>query len=367
VGVDRVLTQRELNRSLLARQLLLERSSLSVPRALEQLAGIQAQYAPSSYIRLWTSLRKFAKGDLDRLLEQRKVVQGTLMRSTIHLVSARDYWRFAEGIGPSRQEWWRQTWGKEFSRAEMERIAAKLDGDLIGRAWPRKELDQLMRSHSTTVWSGAWVALIRVPPSGTWNRRRADLFQRAAEWIGPSDADERTGLGHLLRRFLGGFGPARLADAAGWAGVSTESMKSVAEGMTLRRFRDEKDRELVDLPRTPLPATDTPAPVRFLPTFDATLLSHFRQTQILPEAYRPMIFNTKTPHSVGTILVDGAVAGSWKAERSGGRARFAYTLFERVPAAAERELREEAAGLIRFVEEDATAYTVIKEQDAGRG
>lgn len=358
--MTQALTQRELNRSLLARQLLLKRSALSVARALEQLAGIQAQYAPSSYVRLWTSLRKFAMGDLDRLLEQRKVVQGTLMRSTIHLVSTRDYWRFAEGIGPSRQEWWRQTWGKEFSRTEMDRIAAKLDAELTGRTWPRKELDQLMRSHSTTVWSGAWVALIRVPPSGTWRRRRADLFQRAAEWIGPSDADERTGLDHLLRRFLGGFGPARLADAAGWAGVSTESMKSVAKAMTLRRFRDEKDRELVDLPRAPLPAADTPAPVRFLPTWDATLLVHSRQTQILPDAYRPLIFNTKAPHSVGTILVDGSVAGSWRAERSGDRATLVYSPFDRLPATAERELREEAAGLIRFVETAATSFAVTR-------
>lgn len=361
---NRTLSQRTLNRALLARQLLLRRSPLSVPRALEQLGGIQSQYAPSSYIRLWTSLQRFAMADLDRLLEQRKVVQGTLMRSTIHLVSTRDYWRFVEGIGPSRQEWWRQTWGKEFSRVEMERIAARLDEELTGRAWPRKELDQLMRSHSTTVWSGAWVALIRVPPSGTWSRRRADLFQRAAEWIGPSDAEERGGLEHLLRRLLAGFGPARLADAAGWAGVSTESMKAVAEGMTLRRFRDARDRELVDLPRAPLPSADTPAPVRFLPTFDATLLVHFRQTQILPEAYRPLIFNTKTPHSVGTILVDGSVAGSWKAERSRERASLVYTPFERLPAAAEDELREEAAGLIRFMEPDAGSFGVMRRAPA---
>lgn len=358
--MTRVLTQRELNRSLLARQLLLKRSALSVPRALEQLAGIQAQYAPSSYVRLWTSLRRFAMGDLDRLLEQRKVVQGTLMRSTIHLVSARDYWRFAEGIGPSRQEWWRQTWGKEFSWAEMERIAAKLDAELTGRAWPRKDLDQLMRSHSTTVWSGAWVALIRVPPSGTWSRRRADLFQRAAEWIGRSDADERSGLEHLLRRFLGGFGPARLTDAAGWAGVALPKMRSVAEEMTLRRFRDERDRELVDIPRASLPSADVSAPVRFLPTWDATLLVHSRQTQILPEAYRSLVFNTKTPHSVGTFLVDGFVAGSWRAERAGERSTLVYTPFERLPTAEERELREEGAGLIRFLEPEAISYSVTR-------
>jgi hypothetical protein len=357
---ESVLTTRDLNRAMLARQLLLKRSTLSVPRALEQVGGIQAQYAPSSYVRLWTNLRRFAMGDLDRHLEKRSVVQGTLMRSTIHLVSARDYWAFAEGIGPSRQDWWHQTWGREFARAEIDRIATKLDAELAGRTWPRTELDQLMRSHSTTIWSGAWVALIRVPPSGTWKRRRADLFQRAAEWMGPSDADEARGIQHLLRRYLGGFGPARLADAANWAGVALPKMKAAAEGMTLRTFRDENGRVLHDLPRAPLPPADTQAPIRFLPTWDATLLIHARRARILPEEYRPLVFSTKTPHSVGTILVDGSVAGSWRVERTADKASLRYTAFEPIPAAAEPELREEAAALVRFVEPGASSHEVIR-------
>ena len=356
---QRVLTARELNRALLARQLLLKRSSLSVPRLLEQIGGIQAQYAPSSYVRLWTNLKRFQMADLDRLLEQRKVVQGTLMRSTIHLVSTADYWPIAEGIGPSRQEWWHRTFGKEFSRKEIDRIAAELDAKLTGRVWPRKELDEQMRSHSTTVWSGAWVALIRVPPSGTWKRRRADLFQRAAEWIGPSKADEQAGLELLLRRYLGGFGPARLADAANWAGVDVPKMKAAAERMTLRRFRDEDGRVLLDLPRAPLPDASTPAPIRLLPTWDATLLVHCRRARILPEEYRPFVFSIKVPHSVGTILVDGSVAGSWRVEASGGKAALRYTVFERIPATAQRDLREEAAALVRFVEPEASSYEVV--------
>jgi DNA glycosylase AlkZ-like len=357
---ERVLTRRELNRALLARQLLLERSRLPLPRALERVAGIQAQYAPSMYIGLWSRLEDFERAALTGALERRSVVQATLMRSTIHLVSARDYWAFAEGIGPSRQEWWHRTFGKEFSRAEIDRIAASLDAQLAGTVWPRKDLDQLMQSHSSTVWSGAWVALIRVPPSGTWRRRRADIFQRAAEWIGESDSDERHGLEHLLRRYLGGFGPARVADAAHWAGVDLSKMKEAAERMKLRTFRDEAGRELLDLPRAPLPSAETPAPVRLLPTWDATLLINVRRAHILPEQYRPLIFNTKTPHSVGTMLVDGSVAGSWRVERSGDRAVLRYTPFERIPAAADRELREEAAGLVRFVEPAASSYEVIR-------
>jgi hypothetical protein len=356
--LSRVLTARELNRALLARQHLLTRSNLAVPRLLEQIGGIQAQYAPSSYVRLWTNLNRFQMADLDRLLEQRAVVQGTLMRSTIHLVSAADYWPIAEGIASSRQEWWHRTFGKEFSREEIDRIAARLDANLAGRVWPRKELDEQMRSHSTTVWSGAWVPLIRVPPSGTWRRRRADLFQRAAEWIGPSTADEAGGLELLLRRYLGGFGPARLADAASWAGVDVPKMKAAAERMTLRTFRDEDGRVLLDLPRSPLPDASTPAPVRLLPTWDATLLVHCRRARILPEAYRPLVFSIKVPHSVGTILVDGAVAGSWRVEASGGKATLGYTVFEAVPAATRRELVDEAGRLLRFVEPDATSFVI---------
>ena len=116
--------------------------------------------------------------------------------------------------------------------------------------------------------------------------------------------------------------------------------------MTIRRFRDEQGKELLDLPRAPLPDPETPAPVRFLPTWDATLLVHARRTGILPEKYRALVFSTKTPHSVGTFLVDGAVAGTWKFEAG----RVELTPFERLDRAVKRELREEADRLTAFHE-----------------
>jgi len=130
--------------------------------------------------------------------------------------------------------------------------------------------------------------------------------------------------------------------------------------MTLRTFRDEDGRQLVDLPRAPLPDASTPAPIRLLPTWDATLLVHCRRARILPEEYRPFVFSVKMPHSVGTILVDGSVAGSWRAEASGGKAVLRYTVFERIPPTAARDLREEAAALVRFVEPDASSYAVTR-------
>ena len=121
-------------------------------------------------------------------------------------------------------------------------------------------------------------------------------------------------------------------------------MVAALEKLRLRRFRDEDGKELVDLPRAPLPDPDTPAPVRFLPAWDATLLTHARRTGILPEPYRPRVFDTKTPHSVGTFLVDGAVAGTWRPERN----RIVTTAFARLSRDVKREVDEEAERLAAF-------------------
>jgi hypothetical protein len=339
---EQVLTQRELNRALLARQLLLDRSKLPLPRALEQVAGLQTQYAPSAYVRLWTSLERFELADLTRALERKRAIQGTLMRSTIHVVSPRDYWLFAAGVGPSRQEWWLKVNRKAVGDAnvDVDEVAATLRSELAGRTWHRKELDALYSAHGGTIANGAWVDLVRVPPSGTWERRRADLFRLASEWIEPADVDEQRGIEHLLRRYLQGFGPARILHAADWAGVPTAKMRDAAERLRLRRFRDEDGKELLDLPRAPLPDPDTPAPVRFLPHFDACLLVHVRRTGLVPEQYRSRMFHTKNPFSVGAVLVDGRVAAAWSFREG----RIVVEEYEPLP----REVEEERERLETF-------------------
>jgi winged helix DNA-binding protein len=359
---ERVLTTRDLNRALLARQLLLERSRLPLTRALQQVAGLQTQYAPSAYIGLWSRLERFALDDLTRALERRRAVQATLMRSTIHVVSRSDYWLFAEGIRRERREWWNRVHGKLVGDVDTEAAARLVRGALGDGPRHRDELVELVRpldpTRGTAVWNGIDVDLVRVPPSGTWERRRADLYAMAESWLGPPRVDEHEGADHLLRRYLGGFGPARLTDAADWAGARVTALRPAAERLGLRRFRDEEGKELLDLPRAPLPGGDTSAPVRFLPTWDATLLVHARRTQILPERYRPLVFNTRTPHSLPTFLVDGAVAGTWRVERTARKATLVLEPFERLSAAARSEVREEAERLVRFVEPDARAYAV---------
>jgi len=323
---------------------------------LENVAGLQTQYAPSAYIALWTRLEGFELAHLTQALERKRAVQGTLMRSTIHVVSARDYWLFADAIGSSRETWWRKTHGKSVE-GDLDAVREQLRAELAGRVWNRKDLEELHRTYASTIWQGAWIELVRVPPSGTWERRRADLFQLAEEWIGRADAGEEKGLEHLLRRYLGGFGPGTANEAANWAGVPVTKMKEAAERLSLRRFRDEEGKFLLDLPRAPLPG-GVPAPVRFLPTWDATLLVHARRTEILAERFRSRIFNTKAPFSFHTLLVDGAVAGVWRWERTAEKATLWIEPFERLPRAGAREVRDEAARLIRFVEPDATSYAV---------
>ena len=344
----RVLSTRELNRALLARQLLLARSPLPLTRALEQVAGLQTQYAPSAYVALWSRLRDFPREALTRALEQRQAVQATLMRSTIHVVSTGDYPLFAGAIRQGRRAWWRRTLRRQVEGVDMEAVADLLRKHLAGGPRRQAELTALLAAEGLPqqVWSGAglWLDLVRVPPAGTWERRRADLYGLADDWLPAAAVTEAEGLGHLVRRYLGGFGPASPHDVASWAGLPVTTIRPVLEPLGLRRFRDEQGGELLDLPRAPLPDPETPVPARFLPTWDATLLVHARRTQLLPERYRSRIFHTKNPHSVPTFLVDGAVAGTWRYER--GRVRL--DPFEPLPRPVRRELGDEAERLAAF-------------------
>jgi hypothetical protein len=328
---ERVLTTRELNRALLARQLLLERVSLPIPRVLERIGGIQNQYAPNGYIRLWSSVEGFERDDLTRALARRSVIQGSLMRETMHLVSRRDYPLFAAGIRRSNQEW-RLRVDKRTDDRGVAAAARKLARQLRGRTVSRKELGAF------PVGVGHWVELVRVPPCGTWEQRGAHTYGLASEWIGPLEASEDDGIEHLARRYLGGFGPAAPKDISSWSKVPPKRLTPVLERMRLRRFLDEAGKELVDLPRAPLPHPETPAPVRFLPTWDATLLVHARRTLVLPEAYRERIFHVKAPHSFPTFLVDGQVAGTWRYEDG----RVKLEPFARLPHGVRRELEDEA-------------------------
>ena len=314
------LTARHLNRALLQRQVLLDRAGDPLPRVVERMGGIQMQYAPAGYIGLWSRMRDFARPMLTGALERREVVQATLLRATIHTVSAADYWPMLAGIRRINREWFSRVQARELNGIDMS-AAARATADILAdgplpMAELARRLEQRGFPERAAKSIGLWVDLVRVPPSGTWDRRRADLYGLASWWLPPpaEPISEDAGIELLIHRYLGAFGPAPLRDIATWMGLTIGQMRPVAERMALRPLVDSDGKPLVDLPDGELPSPDAPAPPRFLPVWDATLLVHARRTGILPEAYRSLIFNTKTPHSLNTFLLDGHVAGSWRFE-----------------------------------------------------
>jgi hypothetical protein len=343
VAAERILSKRELNRALLARQMLLERESLSLSRAVERMGLVQAQYAPSIYIGLWTRLEGLEREQVTAALQRRSLVQGTMMRATIHVASRRDYWPIVLAIRRARRDSWLPR--REYTARQMAAYARRLRKRLAEGPMSRKEIDEFL-GEGSVVTNGVnmWIDLVRIPPSGTWERRRADLYAAAEVWLGPPEATAEEGVELLIRRYLGAFGPATAADLANWAGLPPKRVAVALSDLHLRRFRDEQGNELLDLPRAPLPDPEVPAPPRFLPAWDAVLLAHARRTGILPEEHRPKVFNVKTPQSVSTFLVDGRVAGSWRHEKG----RISIEPFERLDPAARRELDREAERLVEL-------------------
>lgn len=338
----RTLTPRHLNRALLARQLLLERADLAIPDAIDVVGGLQTQYAPSGYVGLWTRLRDFRRQALTQALEDRSVIQATTLRTTIHMISRREYWRYVDAIREPRRLWALRTQPRGMDEAAMVARADRLRAALADGPRTVKELDGIVEGFVGL--AGLWVDVVRVPPSGTWERRRADRLALADRWVGPDDATEEEGRVHLVRAYLRAFGPAPLRDAASWAGLQVGLLKPALDRLELVRDRDVDGRELLDLPDAPRPDPDTPAPVRFLPHWDAALLVHARRTGILPEEHRSAVFTSKNPFSVGTVLVDGRVVAAWSM-RDG---RVVVEPYEAVPPRARDAIEAERQALEAF-------------------
>jgi hypothetical protein len=345
VAAPPLLTERALNRALLARQMLLARASLSIPEALSRLAGIQNQYAPNAYLRLWSCLEGFRREDLTRAYEDASVVQGTLMRGTIHAVARDDYRLFLGAVARTQREW-----AGKATRAPANMrpsgALAHVRAELAGGPMKRPALIGLLRDeHPAVRYSiDTDLAILRVPPSGTWERRRADLCALADNVIGPgAEVPEAVALPALVERYLAAFGPASVGDVATFLGMNVSPVKGLLATRAHRRFQTEDGTELFDVEDGLLPDPETEAPVRFLPTWDAILLVHARRTQVLPEAYRPLVFHVKMPPSYPTFLVDGRVAGTWRHEDGEIRLSPFDKLAPRDHAALEAEAHQLAA------------------------
>jgi hypothetical protein len=354
-GAHDVLGPRELNRATLERQLLLRRRKLSAVEAIEHLVGMQAQAPAPPYVGLWTRLEDFHPDDLKRLILERRAVRIALMRTTVHLVSARDCLAMRPLMQPVFD---RTLYSTRANRANLEGVdiealvaagralleerprTAKELGKLLQEQWPEHDPASLARAIRHLV------PLVQVPPRGLWGKSGPAAHTTAEAWLG-RPLDPAPSLEETILRYLGAFGPATVKDVQTWSGLTRLGEVIERVRPRLRIFRDERGKELFDVPDAPMPDPDTQAPPRFLPEFDNLILSHADRTRVIAEEYRKAIAS-KNGMVPASVLVDGFVRGTWKTERSRGKATLEVKPFEPLAKEDRDALAEEGERLIRF-------------------
>src|SRR6267143_2153866 len=296
------LTLRELNRALLARQFLLKRQKIDVVDAVERLACLQGQWAPSPYVALWSRLSGFEREQLTRAIDRGEILKATLMRATLHLVSAREYAAYSLATMEGRFGAWRPPGGP--AHAELDELHRAVVAFAGKTPRTRAEIHDFTARHlppnaATSERLRNWFTWAAVATSGlVWDSAGAHFEHRQlGRHIAPPAKLRKVpkpqdAYALLVRRHLGAFGPATVADIATWSSIRVPNIRAaLAKMQDLRRFTDDRGRELVDLSRAPRPSTDAEAPARFLAQFDAAILGHAapERTRILPEAHRKQV------------------------------------------------------------------------------
>ena len=371
------LTERALNRALLARQGLLEPFDQPVERVVEAIGAIQAQYWPAAPVALWSRLRTFVSEDLFQALGERRLVTGPLLRGTLHLASAEHHPAYAAVVEAERiAQPWRLPGGAD------ELLAAVLEF-VRGQARTRAELvgfiEDWIARHPSALSEGElarqrqfewrpllrWSALIRVPVGNRWGVKAPSALE-AAPRVPPDWPDPAAALEQIVLRHLRAFGPAAAEDIAGWIGLKTPPVREVLAMLEpkLQRFEDEAGRALYDLPEAPRPDPETYAPARLLPWFDSVLLAYAprHRARVLPEAYKDRLYLAANLQWLPSLLLDGQVAGSWSMRAEGKDASLSLVPFRALSKAERTQVQELAEGLLRFTHPNARALRVV---DAG--
>jgi hypothetical protein len=352
----KTLSRRALNRATLARQLLLARSDRTVEDAVEHLVGLQAQTPHTWYTGLWTRLSGFDPDETGRRLTDRRLVRMALMRSTIHLVTARDAVALRPPLDPVVRKplsgvHRRNVEGIDLAELveagrtlvdEQPRTFSEL-GVLLAARWPGRDPGAL------SLAVRALLPLVQVPPRGVWGRSGQAKHTSLAAWLPDVRAKQATARDIVLR-YLGAFGPASVRDMQNWSGLSR--LQEIVGELDLVTFRDEHGRELFDRPEAPRPDPDTPAPVRFLYDFDNLLLGHDDRSRVVSDAHAAIDFGERM-EMPATFLVDGMTAGMWKCVVRRRVATMTLAPVVAIKPDAESELTAEAERLAAFLAPNA--------------
>ena len=367
---ETVLSLKQLNRTLLRRQLLLERSRLDSLAAIEALVALQSQIPNPPYIGLWTRLQVFKRRDLTSLLESRQVVRAPWLRSTLHLVSATDHQRFQTTIQPALARGLRSFFGQRARDLDIERLVniakpyLEAERPAIGALRDKLQEHEPKRDKQAMAYAvRSYLPLAQIPPSGTWGVGTRATYTTAESWLG-APVSECTALSALFRRYLTAFGPASVMDFQTWTGMTSLKSRLAPALREFVTYRDEAGRQLFDLPGLQIADADAPAPIRFLPEYDNILIAHQHRNRILPESQRKKVF-VSAGRVLGTVLVDGFVSAIWKAQRTGNEARLLVSLFAPQPDHILGAIEVEGLALLRFIEDAAGDYGVVFERHPG--
>lgn len=361
---SQVLSQRALNRALLARQLLLERSDMPVLQAVQHLVGLQAQAPNPPYVALWTRLQNFRHEELSQLIMDRSIVRIALMRSTIHLVTAEDCLTLRPVLQSVQDRALNGTFGKKLAELDLDTLAAAgralLEahpltfselGKCLQAQWPQRDATALAQAVRCSL------PLVQVPPRGIWGASGQAAHTTAEAWLGRPLAQGQDPEAMLLR-YLAAFGPASVKDMQVWSGLTR--LREVIERLrpSLLSLRDEQGNELFDLPDAPRPDPATSAPPRFLSEFDNMLLSYDDRTRIMRDEDKHLVF-TDNGIIRSTLIVDGFVRGIWSIAQKRKSAILTINLFEPLSQVDHAEVAEEAERLFDFIAPGADTRDIL--------
>jgi winged helix DNA-binding protein len=355
-----VLGRRALNRALLARQMLLRRSTLSATEAIEHLVGMQAQAPNAPYVGLWSRLADFHPDQLAMLIKMRQAVRVPLMRTTLHLVTAEDCLALRPVVQSvlERGFYTGSPFGKRLLGMDIEALLAfgreLLETQprttaalavLLQQRYPERDAASL--AHAVRYL----LPLVQLPPRGVWGVGGQATWTTVEHWLG-RPLQPSTDPDGMILRYLGAFGPASINDIQAWCWLTR--LREVVEQLRpqLRVFRDEQGNELFDLPEAPRPDPDTPAPPRFLPEYDNLLLSHADRARVIADQDRARVF-TK-----GAFLIDGFVHGTWAIVKRRGQATLRIEPFTPLSAQDRDELTAEGARLLDFAATEAGTHDI---------
>ena len=358
------LTWRQLNRATLARQMLLKREATKPLAAVERLVALQAQWPRPPFVGLWSRVKGFERSDLGALLDGRQAVRATLLRGTLHVLSAKDYLSLRPAIQAMLEGGMRSILSRRGAELPVEQLADQARDLLAKSPLTFEDLrDRLKHAHPKADERAMGYAvrmalpLVMVPEGDSaWSFPAQSRFALADDWIGRRVSLEPAAADPLVLRYLAAYGPASVRDVQAWSGLPALAATVSRLRPRLVVFRDETGRELFDLPQAPRPDAAAEAPVRLVPEYD-NLIATRADERFVAKAHRPRVFLSAL-RIAATVLVDGFVAGTWKVEVKKGLARVTVVPFVPFKARTKKQVAAEAEALAAFQEPEARAAEV---------